>query len=384
MANFAVSSADAWGEAILTLLASHPMHGHKVTQSLIESIPMPLLVVNGQMRVSFVSRDFLAFYDLCGAQLENRNVAEIGGEPFALRSFQEALARLGSGKTDLEEFGSIHRGRAVVVKAQRITCDEIDQVLITARDITAEKDGPRILDHALKEAEGALRTSREELRALTSRLLNAQDEERRRISRELHDSLSQNIVALAFQVEELADKLEPRLRAETQWLAGLRNSIAKLGEDIRQAAHTLHPPMLDVLGLQAAIEASVSEFSHRTGVRTHFNASSVPAEIPAPVAESMYRIAQEALRNVARHAAYSTVFVSLRGTDVALTLSIQDNGPGFDREAVRGRGGLGLVSMEERARLIRARFELASAPGQGVAITISAPLPSASAASATS
>lgn len=369
--------------AMLTLLVADPLHGQKLTQSVIESIPMPVLVVSSQMLVSFVSREFLTFYGLGSREVETRCVAEIAKAPFILPEFREALARLGSGETDLEEFESVNGDRTVLVRTQRIIRDEIDQVLITVRDGMSEIDRGRAMAQALQQTREALRASREEHRVLTRRLLDAQDEERRRISRDLHDGLSQSVAALAFQVEELANNLSPLSGPETQSLTALRSQVASLADGVRTMAHTLHPATLDVLGLTAALHISVSEFSQRTGIQARFGASGVPTEIPIAVVESYYRIAQEALRNVARHAACSSVSVSLLGADSVLTLSIRDNGPGFDREAVRGHGGLGLVSMQERARLVRARFELATAPGAGVAITVTVPLPKMSAAKTT-
>jgi signal transduction histidine kinase len=129
-----------------------------------------------------------------------------------------------------------------------------------------------------------------------------------------------------------------------------------------------------LLGLPAALRAYAEEFSQRTGIGVAFSAVDVPSEIAPELAGSFYRILQEALRNIAKHASGGAVDIRLTCDDSRLTLSIRDSGPGFDRAAVRGRGGLGLVSMEERARLIRADFELNTAPGRGVSITVSAPL----------
>jgi signal transduction histidine kinase len=227
---------------------------------------------------------------------------------------------------------------------------------------------------ALHETEDALRSSREELRALTGSLLHAQDEERRRVSRELHDDISQNMATLQFDIEALEQTLPPSLESEKQTLLAIRDTAAQLSNDLRRMAHALHPSTLDLLGLTVALSAYAREFSRRTAIPVEFSASGAPAEVAPEIASSFYRIAQEALRNIARHAAGSAAQIRLTGDDSRLTLAIQDSGPGFDREAMRGQGGLGLVSMEERARLIHASFQLQTAPGRGVAITVSAPL----------
>jgi signal transduction histidine kinase len=216
--------------------------------------------------------------------------------------------------------------------------------------------------------------SREELRALSGSLLHAQDEERRRVSRELHDDVSQNVARLKFDLDALEQKLPRSMEGEKQRLLAIRDIAAQLSNDLRRIAYALHPSTLDLLGLTVALSSYAREFSKRTGIPVEFSASGVPAEVPPGIASSFYRIAQEALRNVARHGDGGVAQVSLTGDKSHLTLAIRDNGPGFDRDAVRGQGGLGLVSMEERARLIHASFQLETAPGCGVSITVSAPL----------
>jgi two-component system CheB/CheR fusion protein len=121
------------------------------------------------------------------------------------------------------------------------------------------------------------------------------------------------------------------------------------------------------------LSAYVAEFSKRTGIPVEFTASGVPEIIPQEIATAFYRITQEALRNIVRHSGAASS-LRLTGENSRLTLAIHDNGPGFDRQAVRGQGGLGLVSMEERARLIGASFQIDTAPGEGVSITLSASL----------
>ena len=216
--------------------------------------------------------------------------------------------------------------------------------------------------------------SRAELRALTGSLLHAQEEERRRVSRELHDDVSQNVVKLQFDIEALEQSLPPDRTREKQGLMAVRDDAARLSSDLRRIAYALHPSTLDNLGLTGALSSYAAEFSKRTGIPVEFTTTGVPEVVPQWIASAFYRVTQEALRNVVRHSGAASS-LHLTGKNSRLTLAIHDNGPGFERQTVRGQGGLGLVSMEERARLIGASFEIDTAPGEGVSITLSAVLP---------
>lgn len=363
--------------AVVSLINIQSLHNNGL-ESVVESIPMPTLMLDSELRIIAVSLDFLSTFGLVFPALINRPVEDVGRNPFNAPAFKDLLQRLAKGaeseELDIVQTGPDASERAVQVVARRIHREQGHQFLITIRDITAQKDAHRIWAHALLDTEDALRLSHYELRSLAGQLLHAQDEERRRLSRELHDDLSQNVAALQFDVEALAIKLPPNLEKERRQLAVIRDSAEQLSNDLRRIAHGLHPSTLEVLGLPAALKTYAEDFSKRTGIVVEFTSSNVPQMIPAEVGSSLYRIAQEALRNVARHVAAGSASIDLSGEELCLTLSIRDGGPGFDRENVRGRGGLGLVSMEERARLIRAKFQLDTAPGKGVSITVSAPL----------
>lgn len=369
---------DDFEGAILTLIDIDRLCEPPLAESVIEWVPVPLVIVDGQRRVRAVSKPFLAVHHLQAADVINQPVEEIAGVPFGEQKFQEALARLAGGQTDLEEFEfqrcAPDTGEsAVLVIARRIALAEDHSLLIAFFDI-GDRSADPIWARALLDAEDALLASHQEMRHLTGRLLRAQHEERRRISRELHDDLSQNVVALQLDIEALAGKLPGHLENEKRELLSIQESARQLSDQLRKIAHGLHPATLEVLGLAAALMASAEETRQRTGIPIEFTATGVPGELPPDIACAFYRIAQEALRNVARHAAHGPVAIRLCGENSHLVLSIRDSGPGFDREAVRGRGGLGLVSMEERARLIRARFQLDAQPGRGVSITVSAAL----------
>jgi two-component system, chemotaxis family, CheB/CheR fusion protein len=389
--------------AVLTMLDIDELHraqtaadqAREFAESIVESVQVPLLVLKSDLRVRVANQAFLSAYGRQSADIEDRALDEIDEAQWNLPEFKRALTRLSNEETSSEELECLQDipgagSRTVLINARRVRQQNEHQILIAVQDITAHKHAEQIMAKeqarlkrsveqvatALLETEDALRLSRQELRALSGSLLRAQDEERRRVSRELHDDVSQNIAILQFDIEALEQMLPPSLDREKKQLLDIRDVAAQLSNDLRRIAYALHPSTLDLLGLTVALSAYAREFSRRTGIPVEFSASGVPAEIPPGIASSFYRIAQEALRNITRHCDGCVARVRLIGGQAHLTLVIHDNGPGFDRAAVRGKGGLGLVSMEERARLIHASFELETAPGRGVTITVSAPLDS--------
>jgi signal transduction histidine kinase len=213
------------------------------------------------------------------------------------------------------------------------------------------------------------------LRQMSSQVLTAQEEERKRIARELHDDTAQALTSVLV-----------RLRLLERWSAGderLRAGITELRdltgdtlEGVRRMAIDLRPPMLDDLGLEAALQAFVKDFSHRWPVKAKFTSGRL-GRLPAEVELVLYRIVQEALSNVAKHAGASQVEARLTRRGRSLRLVIEDDGRGFDVEATkRSRGsGLGLFGMEERLALIGGTVRVESAPGRGTRISVEAPLP---------
>jgi signal transduction histidine kinase len=364
----------------------------RFADAILESVPIPLLVLDAELKVLVANDAFLAAYALQSADVQNCMIQDVGTAQWGMREFKAAARRLLSGETAFEEFECLqdHPGcgkRAVLISARRVFGQGSVRILIAIHDITAQRRAEALMARekarlkrsarktaaALHETEDALRQSRAELRALTGSLLHAQEEERRRVSRELHDDVSQDVVKLQFDIEALEQALPPERTREKQGLMAVRDDAARLSNDLRRIAYVLHPSTLDNLGLMGALSAYATEFSKRTGIPVEFTTSGVPEIIPQGIASAFYRITQEALRNIVRHSGAAS-FLRLTGENSCLILAIHDKGPGFDRQAVRGQGGLGLVSMEERARLIGAGFQLATAPGEGVSITLSAPM----------
>ena len=215
--------------------------------------------------------------------------------------------------------------------------------------------------------------SRNEIRALAASLLTAQEVERRRVSRELHDQICQQLASLAIDIGGLAANPPPPEDAQSR-LKALQARVVKASEATRHIAYELHPSVLDDLGLVASLRALCKEFSERECIPVEFNNGGPPGSVPSEVASCLYRVAQESLQNIAKHASAKHVSVVLTLRKATVLLTIADDGAGFDQEAVKGRGRLGLIGMEERARLVNGNLYIAAQPGQGTRIVLEVPL----------
>jgi PAS domain S-box-containing protein len=224
-----------------------------------------------------------------------------------------------------------------------------------------------------KRAERALQESRQELRALAARLINAEEEERKRISRELHDDLSQKLALLAFDTSSLVLALPGSKDELKEPLRNLQTRVVQLAQDVRQISHQLHPTVLEDLGLTAALTELCDEFSAKEGIEVAFEQEAMPKSLPVAIASCLYRIAQEALHNVSKHARASQVRFKLSRSSEGIHLSIRDTGVGFDSDAARFRHGLGIVSMRERVGLVQGEFSIDSQPGWGTEVRIFVP-----------
>ena len=202
-------------------------------------------------------------------------------------------------------------------------------------------------------------------REFGGRLLAAQEEERRRLARELHDDLIQRVAMLGHALEDLESSSTSDgsgIRA-----AGIREELHDLAGVIRRLAHQMHPAVLDHLGLPAALTQLASEFTQQR-LRVETDLAPV-GSLPAPIATCLYRVAQESLRNALRHAKTLDVRMSLSEEDDGICLRIEDDGVGFDTSSRAARAGLGLTSLAERVRLTNGRFAVRSGPGQGTRVT---------------
>jgi two-component system sensor histidine kinase UhpB len=210
------------------------------------------------------------------------------------------------------------------------------------------------------------------VRDLAGRLISAQEEERNRIARELHDGVGQYVADMAVTMSAM--KRVPAVRAAglDREFQRLYQNTSNLFESVRALSHQLHPSVLRHAGLLAATEALCRAFRQQVDIEVEFEPHPIDP-IPDDVALCAYRVAQEALRNIAAHANARAVKVTLTKGAGELSLLIADDGRGFDPVAARARPGLGLVSMEERVRLVHGQLDINSGP-TGSRITVRIPV----------
>jgi signal transduction histidine kinase len=209
---------------------------------------------------------------------------------------------------------------------------------------------------------------------LAGGLLSVQEEERRRLARELHDDLTQRLAVLAIDAGKLERQLEDLPGEIREKIGQMKEQIVKLSSDVHDISRQLHPSIIDDLGLGQAIRSECVNFTRREGIAVQYESENIPAKIPRDISVCLFRIVQEGLRNIAKHAKVAEAKVKLESDGQTITLEIEDSGVGFDPTRKRGEAGLGLVSMEERTRLIQGQFRVHSQPGQGAVIQVTANL----------
>ncbi len=240
-------------------------------------------------------------------------------------------------------------------------------------EIGALTDALNAMSDALAQAERE-RAEREQMRAqYVTRIIAAQEEERKRIARELHDSTSQALTSLLIGLRSLADRhRSPDLRRQVDDLRGI---VGQVLHDLHALARQLRPSVLDDLGLAAAIQRYVADCRARSGLTIDLAMPDLNGERLDPALETaLYRIVQEALTNVIRHAHATTASIVIERRDGRLRAIIEDNGCGFDPAALRGDGDLGLNGIRERAALLNGHLIIESAPGNGTTLYVEFPL----------
>jgi two-component system CheB/CheR fusion protein len=225
-----------------------------------------------------------------------------------------------------------------------------------------------------KNGEAIMLQTQKELQALTARLLALQEAGNKDLARELHDDLSQKLAALGMEVSTLPGTSSSQPDALPERVRAVSTRINRLAEDVHAMSRRLHPAVLDELGLEAALKEECAAFSTQLNIQCKVESRNVPASLPEDVSLCLYRVAQESLRNIAKHSRASRVRVALAGKKDGIALRIEDAGDGFDLKQVKGKGGLGLISMEERVRLLNGQFAIHSQPGKGTTVDIFVPL----------
>jgi PAS domain S-box-containing protein len=313
-----------------------------------------------------VNETFLRDHGFTREQVIGRTSPELGlwADPTQRWRFVEAVRRDGQVR-DYEFAGQLRDGR---VQTTSISAEVIDVggetcLLSVATDITDRK-----------EADEKARRSRVELRALAGRLLLVREEERTRIAREIHDELGQALTGLKLDLAWLKQRVDDGGEL-SEWVQSIVQRIDGTIDSVRRIATDLRPSILDHLGLVAAIEWQAQEFERRTGVTTAVRVSQPEIAVDDVLATALFRMLQETLTNVARHAGATRVDIDLTVGKMDLALDVRDDGRGITPAEIAGGRSLGLVGLRERAIACGGMLAIQGTPGRGTRVTVRVPLP---------
>lgn len=226
----------------------------------------------------------------------------------------------------------------------------------------------------LQYSQGQLKLAKQRERHLSSQLINAEEQERRRIASELHDDFSQRLAVLSLGLENVDEATPASLADVHQRLQELVRSTSELSTDLHTLSHQLHSSTLESLGLVPAVAALCKEFTANQGIRVEFTSTEIPRSIHPDMALCVFRIVQEGLRNLKKHSGAEEAKVDLKMTGQRLEVTVRDEGYGFDLQGLHKNEGLGIRSMEERARSLGGKFEIHSQSGKGTTLKASVPV----------
>ena len=327
-----------------------------------------ILILDAHYNILATNQSATEIYGYAGPELVRLNLRDLRAPETQAqleRQMGDALAHEGA------RWEAIHLRRdgtpfPIEVSTKPFVTSGRQQFVHIVRDITERK-----------QAEAALGESHERLESLSKQLLEAQEAERRRIARELHDEVGQAFTALKLNLQSLerapaAAGLGPQIQES---IGIVEHAI----QQVRNLSVELRPSLLDDLGLIPALRWHLDRYAQRTGLDTHFAVDPAMERPPSEIETVCFRVTQEALTNVMRHAQAKQVWVDLRQAGDEWHLTIRDDGTGFDARAARARaargGSFGLLGMEERVLLIGGKIEIDSGPGEGTEIKVSFPIP---------
>jgi len=226
----------------------------------------------------------------------------------------------------------------------------------------------------LQHSRAQVRQARDAELELTGLLINAQEKERSRLAAELHDDFSQRLALLAFELEGVEEALPASSDGLKRRVQKAQESASELGADLHTVSHRLHSSTLEALGLVPGVSALCKEFTAHQGIPIDFSFLDIPAHVGSDVSLCLFRIVQEALQNLKKHSGAAKAQVMLRKVKERLFLSVIDEGRGFDIKEAKKNAGLGIGSMQGRARLLGGQFEIQSEPGKGTRIEVWVPI----------
>lgn len=326
----------------------------------VEASPNAMVIVNQEGRITLINAQVEKVFGYAREELLGQPVEILVPDRFrgAHESHRAGFARspemrpMGAGR-DL--FGRRKNGSEVPIEIglNPVSTSQGQAFLASIIDITERKE----MEQQQREFKGLL--------------INAHEEERSRLARELHDDITQRLVRLAIDMG--AAGLTPTGLKTDGNRPTVREELVRLTDDVHALSYQLHPSILDYLGLVEALRTEADRFSRREAIAVDLQLDYIPSSLPPVTALGLYRITQEALFNIARHAKATQVQIALKRSTTGLSLSVRDNGIGFDAARRQLRPSLGLTGMRERANLVGGSIEIESQPGAGTIVRVQLP-----------
>jgi PAS domain S-box-containing protein len=325
----------------------------ELLKTFVTHVPAAVAMFDNDMRFLQVSDRFCVDYSLDSSEIVGRSDYEVF--PDIPERWKETHRRGLAGETLRAEEDRWDREDGTTwlrweIRPWKNLDGEVGGILIFSEDITHRK---------LAEAA---------LLGMSRKLINAQEQERTRIARELHDDIVQRLALLAVQLDVVQQDIPDSLSALSGQIGDLRNQTNEITDDIQSLSHELHSSRLEYLGIDVAAKNFCNEFSEHQRVEIDFQSHDMPATLPAELSLSLFRVLQEALRNATKHSGVRNFEVKLWGCAEDVQLTVSDRGVGFDAEAATKGTGLGLTSMQERLRLVGGELSINSQPKRGTTI----------------
>ncbi len=348
----------------------------------LQQIPMPLAVLHADLTFRSANAAFQRLTGTVGQKLEGWPLGDFTQRFWGVSADAIELHKLETlpigGLIETEFSTRSAPGQMLLLKGQALLNGSARVLLLVAEDVTLRRETERVLARQqtaladqLENRDTLLKVTQKELHDLAQHLFTVQEQERERIASELHDDVSQRLSLLQMACSRLSQLQHPT--DEQQEIESILEQVQSLSSDVRVMSHNLHPALLKQLGLVVALKSLIDDFREKENLPATLT-STIGALHPSDLASTTcYRVVQEALRNVAKHAGRTHVKVSLDGVGDRLRLQIRDFGNGFDQTSPFPQPGLGLTSMRERTRIAGGTFSVVSTLGEGTVIVVEVP-----------
>jgi len=354
------------GITMLTCLVDRLQEQRALLDELFEQSPQAVALLNADNRVVRVNREFTRIFGYTPPETVGRRLSDLIVPPELLDEFERQEGWVAHGqRVDGEGVRQRKDGKRLYVALVRVpVAMPSGQIAVYAiyRDITGRK-----------RAEEELQKSRDQLRALAARLQNAREEERTRVAREIHDELGQALTAIKIDLTALVRELPMDNGPAVQRSQSILKLVDETIQSVQRIATELRPGILDDLGLAAAVEWAAEEFESRTGTKCRVSLPDADIAMDPERATALFRILQETLTNVARHANATEVKVKLARDNGDLSLEIQDNGQGIGEQQLLASASLGILGMRERSLLLGGNLTIRGTPGKGTTVRVRIP-----------